>query len=335
MLYKKNSEFESLRLPCSITGGLLFLNLIVRLLVFFATYLSFANVSFSSGHVSKNYGEDLPKLLHFYFSNDSVNGLKVSDAYFTHRMGVEYYHNPWSVNVDLSLLTPDMFKYQNEYRKADLSFGEFLSVRIARQFRQHEDQGKSELYVRAVGQDRFGIAGLQSWVHRLASFQDDYDLLENVRMPKALWVGAGFQLFSDLTADPFGLPASGAKVVLGGDGYVGSDSAFLAPFLEISDDIFGMSIMGRATVRAFGYNNIIASGPVYATPRKINPEIKVGLAKQFGEYLIYAEEVVGLPPIVGNDDLFIKLNMGIIVPFHKLGELLGGKVVQNSDEVLG
>ena len=65
-----------------------------------------------------------------YFSNDSLNGLKFSDAYETHNMGLIYSSEEYYAKLDLGLVTPDMYVYRNEFRDANRSFGELISLEI-------------------------------------------------------------------------------------------------------------------------------------------------------------------------------------------------------------
>ncbi len=49
-----------------------------------------------------------------YFSNDSVNGVKISDAYETHNMGLVFNYEDKFLSLDLGIVSPDMHVYKND-----------------------------------------------------------------------------------------------------------------------------------------------------------------------------------------------------------------------------
>ncbi|MCW1950571.1 MAG: hypothetical protein KIH44_004290, partial [Octadecabacter sp.] len=68
------------------------------------------------------------RMLELYFSNDSMNAFQVSDAYETHDMGARYTWGRQFVDLNLGLVSPDMWLYKNQYRTANRSFGELVTV---------------------------------------------------------------------------------------------------------------------------------------------------------------------------------------------------------------
>ena len=65
-----------------------------------------------------------------YFHNDSVNGLQLSDAYETHNMGLRYDTAGYYALLDLGIVTPDMHVYRNQFREANRSFGELITIEL-------------------------------------------------------------------------------------------------------------------------------------------------------------------------------------------------------------
>ena len=65
-----------------------------------------------------------------YFQNDSVNGFIISDAYETHNMGVIYSKDDKFFSLDLGIVSPDMHTYKNQYRVANRSFGEIVTLSL-------------------------------------------------------------------------------------------------------------------------------------------------------------------------------------------------------------
>ena len=70
--------------------------------------------------------------LSLYFLNDSVNGIKISDAYETHNMGFVVQNDDLFLQLDLGIVSPDMHIYKNEYRVANRSFGEIITLSLGK-----------------------------------------------------------------------------------------------------------------------------------------------------------------------------------------------------------
>ena len=73
-----------------------------------------------------------------YFFNDSVNGFQFSDAYETHNMGLKLQIEKKFYQIDLGIVTPDMFEYENRFRTANRSFGELVSLSYGQGIYQNE-----------------------------------------------------------------------------------------------------------------------------------------------------------------------------------------------------
>ena len=103
-----------------------------------------------------------------YFFNDSVNGLKISDAYETHNMGLVYEFGKHFGSLDLGIVSPDMHIYRNEYRKANRSFGELISLSLGSHYIDDENtQHKYFLQIKSAG--KF-IDNLQDLMHRILAY---------------------------------------------------------------------------------------------------------------------------------------------------------------------
>ena len=124
-----------------------------------------------------------------YFSNDSINGLKFSDAYETHNMGFIYFKEPYYLKLDLGIVSPDMHK-THHHREPNRSFGELISLEIGQSENSNDDL---RFYARVKATGDFGIDKIQDLAHRVLSLQQVNEVNELIRMPADAWVGVGLR----------------------------------------------------------------------------------------------------------------------------------------------
>ena len=244
--------------------------------------------------------------IHAYFSNDSLNGLKVSDAYETHNMGVIYSNEEYYIKLDLGLVSPDMHIYRNEYRSANRSFGELISLEIGEPNKTSSD---TRLYARIRATGKFGIDRLQDFAHRLLSLQSVDKVNDLIRMPTETWFGVGLR--SDFQISPLAL--QDMKINL--DGFVGSDTARLNVKVtkEFHYSVFkyDFSLGGRV----IGYDKLVSAPPINAQERSIIPEVSFGVSYAKGPYSIFVRDSFSLPSIKTDNDLYGVLSMGVSYGF--------------------
>lgn len=241
-----------------------------------------------------------------YFSNDSLNGLKISDAYETHNMGLIYSNDAYYLKLDLGLVSPDMHAYRNEYRKANRSFGELVSLEIGQPYTASEN---FRFYAQIKGAGEFGIDRLQDFAHKALSLQEVNNINDLIRMPNDAWVGFGLR-------NEFEISLMGLKNLnLNLDGFVGSDTTFLKvrftkefyrPLLT-----YDLSLGGRLVA----YDRVISAPPIIAEERNIIPEISFGISYDTGPYSIFLKDSFSLPSIKADSDLYGVLSMGASYDF--------------------
>lgn len=241
-----------------------------------------------------------------YFSNDSVNGLIISDAYETHNMGLIYVTENYYFKVDLGIVSPDMHVYSNEYREANRSFGELISVEIGEPNISNND---FRFYTRIKGTAEFGLDDLQDFAHRILSLQPVNKLNNLIRMPPDLWLGVGLR--REFTPTVLDLE----NLTFNLDGYVGSDTTFLnARFtkkIHHSALTYDFSLGGHLVA----YDQIVSAAPINAIERKFIPEVSFGISYDAGPYSIFLRDVFSLPSIESDSDFYGVLNVGASYSF--------------------
>ena len=268
----------------------------------------------SSGMVS--YAKD--KSITAYFFNDSVNGFQFSDAYETHNMGLRFDKENQFYQIDLGIVTPDMFEYENEYRTANRSFGELITLSFGKKGFFTNDDIKLNVFAKMTSQGSFGISGLQSIVHQFANFKDDIDLLETVRMPSKTWFGIGKDL-------KFIKEDVNQKHHFGILSYVGTDRLSSQPYMNVEQELGSWSQFGRVGVEFVVYDNIISAPPVEASVREVRPVLSFGLKKQLGPLEIQISENLSLPSIRSDRRLYARLFMSASIPLEDILKFIPSK----------
>ena len=241
-----------------------------------------------------------------YFSNDSVNGFQLSDAYETHNMGLRYLTDDYYVQLDLGIVTPDMGVYKNEYREANRSFGEVITLKLG----QPVSTGTPIAYyinVKSVGE--FGLDQMQDFAHRILFLQPVNEINNIVRMPNETWFGFGGRYNKEIN-----LPLLTGSV-FGSDAYLGSDQGFMQ--LSISDTMShrGVTYGYLVGLKAVAYDEIVTAPPIEAKLRHFIPYVSLGLEFDFFEFDVFVREILSLPTIASDDHIFAVLNAGISYKF--------------------
>ena len=241
-----------------------------------------------------------------YFSNDSVNGLKFSDAYETHNMGLVYLKDEYYLKFDLGIVSPDMYVYRNKYREANRSFGELISLEIGQ---RDNIKNSSRYYARIKATGEFGVDKLQDFVHRVLSLQPVNEVNALIRMPEDAWIGVGLRdefKFSILEQQ---------DTTLYFDGFLGSDTAFL--YAKLKKEFYRpvltyeMSLAGRFVA----YDQVVSASPVNAQERGFIPELIFGITYKTGPYSIFIRDNFSLPTIKTDSALYGVLSAGISYEF--------------------
>ena len=241
-----------------------------------------------------------------YFFNDSVNGFQLSDAYETHNMGLRYLTDDYYAQLDLGIVSPDMWVYKNEYREANRSFGEVITLELGQPVSLNSPVS---YYVSLKSVREFGIDKLQDFAHRILFLQPISEINNIVRMPNATWFGVGARYKKEVS-----LPLLGGSV-LGSDAYLGLDQS--SAQLSISDTMSRGSVTYGywAGLKAVAYDKLVTAPPIEAELRHLVPFFSLGLEFEFFEFDIFVQEILSLPTIVSDSDIFAVLNAGISYKF--------------------
>lgn len=244
--------------------------------------------------------------IHAYFSNDSMNGLKFSDAYETHNMGLIYTNDDYYLKFDLGIVSPDMYVYRNEYREPNRSFGELISLEIGQ---PHNGKNAFRFYARAKATGEFGVDKLQDFAHSLLKLQPVISINNLIRMPEDIWFGVGLR-------SEFEPSLSALKdIKFHVDGFVGSDTASLTAKLTKQFHhplfIYDLSVGGRFVA----YDQVVAAPPINAKERRFIPEASFGISYDNGPYTVFLRDVFSLPSIKADNSLFGVFSAGVSYEF--------------------
>ena len=244
--------------------------------------------------------------IQLYFANDSMNGLKFSDAYETHNMGLIYQSDEYYLKLDLGIVSPDMYVYRNEYRDANRSFGELISLEFGKPYNNKNDVW---LYLRGKSTGKFGVDKLQDFAHQILNLQQVNSVNDLVRMPEDAWFGIGLRREFELSLE--GLQ----KVRLNMDGFLGSDTAFLSAKLTKTFHqpllVYDVSVGGRYVA----YDQVVSAPPINAKERRIIPELSFGVSYDNDTYSIFLRDTFSLPSIKADNSMFGVFSAGISYAF--------------------
>ena len=245
-----------------------------------------------------------------YFYNDSINGFKPSDAYETHNMGLIYNFNNNFFRIDLGIVSPDMFQYENQYRQANRSYGELIKINYGTNNVNNMDL---TLYLNFISQGKFGINKLQNFVHSIANFQNEDEILKEVRMPNGNWIGAGIRYKNNYDI----LDRFNSKLIY--DAYVGTDNTEFK--ISSENDVYNnknsnLKILSSISYKP--YDNIVSAEPVNAVHRQVIPSIGIIYIRKFEKFNIEISENISLPTISSDNEPYIRLGGSIVFPLQNL-----------------
>jgi len=244
--------------------------------------------------------------LEVYFSNDSINGFQLSDAYETHNMGLRYTDGPHTVSLDLGIVSPDMLVYRNEYRHSNRSYGEIATVSYLNALKNIPNFSAG-FYLKGSG--KLGLNRAQAFAHKLFKLAKVDEINELVRMPDQTWFG----VIANYETNPkkenntekfytFGANLGTAQASLKAESrYVTRTSKFN---LNIS---YGAELVA--------YNHVVSSDPIRAKHRKFNPIATVGIETKIGEMDLYLSQRLSLPTIAADDSLYAVVSAGVRYKF--------------------
>lgn len=246
------------------------------------------------------------ELITAYFYNDSVNGFQLSDAYETHNMGLRYQTNDYYAQLDLGIVSPDMWVYKNQYREANRSFGEVVTLELGQSVAL---DSPTAYYFKVKSVGEFGIDKMQDFAHKLLFLQPVNEINDLVRMPDATWFGVGARLNKEVTTPVLG------ETIFGADGYLGSDRTSIQ--VSLSDSMLRNAVTYGYSVglEAVAYDEIVTAAPIEAELRHVIPFASFGVEFDLFGYGIFVREILSLPTIASDDDIFAVLNAGISFKF--------------------
>ena len=249
------------------------------------------------------------KSLSAYFSNDSVNGIMISDAYETHNMGLIFHYSDKFLALDLGIVSPDMHVYKNEYRVANRSFGELITLSFGTS-NILSDKIHHQYFGQVKSTGKFGIDQMQDFMHRLLNLQPVNNVNDIVRMRDKTWIGFGgeFQYFIDDSAASFS--------ELGAKYYLGTDRSEIAPYIKKNLLRDKLMISGEVGFKSVLYDEIVTAFPIEAQYRNFVPYIEAGINFDYFGLQWFIRDRFSLPTIRGDDNLYGVLTAGLTYKFE-------------------
>lgn len=263
---------------------------------YFVVFILSTSIMFSSSLCAE-------ENLKVYFVNDSINGFQISDAYETHNMGVVYESNEHKIHLDFGIVTPDMHEYINEYRKANRSYGEIITIKYHPKYLSYEN--KSNTYVQAIAAGDFGLDKAQDFVHRALNLQPVAKINTKIQMPNNVWVGVGTSFSQTINAN----------TSLNTHGYLGSNSAFLDLSVNQSVHFLQKSIKLNTGLRGVLFDKIISANPINALPRKIIPFVIVGTSFNVLGFELSLSNTISLPSIKEDNSIYSRTQVSYEINF--------------------
>ena len=246
--------------------------------------------------------------LELYFSNDSVNGIKVSDAYETHNMGFLYSNGNAFYGLDLGIVSPDMHVYKNQYRVANRSFGEVVTFTAGRNF-DFRDAMEAFYYIKVKSAGSYGIDRMQDFMHRLLTLQPVNAVNDLVRMPDQTWVGIGGAVEKEFIQNRNQL-----LDFWGIEGYLGSDKLEIVLSGNKVRDIGKLQASLESGMKMIFFDEIVSAPPISADHRNLIPYVQVGLAYKSNGVKWFVADTFSLPTIKNDNSIFGVLSAGVTIP---------------------
>ena len=244
-----------------------------------------------------------------YFSNDSVNGIIISDAYETHNMGLVLDYDDKFLALDLGIVSPDMHIYKNEYRVANRSFGELITLSFGTQ-NILNDKINFQYFAKVKSTGKFGIDKMQDFMHRLLNLQPVNKVNDIVRMPDKTWIGFGGELQYFINDSSASFSELGAKY------YFGTDKSELTPYIKKNFSRNKFLFSGEVGFRSVFYDEIVTASPISAEHRNLVPYIEAGINFDYFGLQWYIRDRFSLPTIRGDDNLYGVLTAGLTYKFE-------------------
>jgi len=239
-----------------------------------------------------------------YFRNDSVNGLKISDAYETHNMGVLWKSDGFFFELDLGIVSPDMHIYKNQYRVANRSFGEIIMLTYGAS-REYKENIEIDYYFKLRSSGTYGIDNLQDLAHKILGLQPVNHVNDLVRMPNETWAGVG-GLYRYSFKSAVNISQS-----VGSQFYLGNDKVEIAPFFSGEIDYEKYILSGEIGFNLIQFDKIISAPPISADHREVIPYIELGLDFEYLGVNWFVRDRFSLPTLAADDKLFGVLSAGI------------------------
>jgi hypothetical protein len=244
-----------------------------------------------------------------YFKNDSINAFQISDAYETHSMGMRYEQNNSFLELDLAIVSPDMHIYKNEYRVANRSFGEIVSLKYGKTALIYDDLIISaDVTAKAIG--KFGIDALQDLIHNVLDLQPVNKVNDLVRMPDQYWYGFG----SEVRKNVFNRKNMD-QIDIGTNLYFGSDRAEISPFAAVRKKYANANVSGEIGLRSVFYDSIVSAEPIKAKHRRMIPYLELGFEFEYQNLTWFIEEHFSAPTIQSDNSLFAVIHAGVTHKF--------------------
>ena len=244
-----------------------------------------------------------------YFSNDSVNGLKISDAYETHNMGLIYRYNDMVYTLDLGIVSPDMHVYKNEYRVANRSFGELITLSVG-QSKKLQDKVNMSYFAQFKSSGSYGVDKMQDFMHKILSLQPVNYVNNLVRMPNNKWVGIGGSVQSNLGTSlaPFNQ--------IGVSSYIGTDRFEIGSFVKGERQYRRFNASGEAGLNYILYDYVVSAPPISAEIRNFIPYVEFGLLFNYFNVDWFIRDRFSLASIDEDTDVFGVLSAGVTIPIN-------------------
>ena len=239
--------------------------------------------------------------LSLFFSNDSINGFQLSDAYETHNMGFAYERDGRKYALDLAIVSPDMHVYRNQFRVANRSYGEIISLR----YEPNTTNQNFQTGVSVKFSGKFNLDLMQALMHKTFKLAKVDEINELVRMPDEVWVSA------DARWKVANFTVLDKKIDLWSSTYLGNDKTAASFEIATAWSKHRLAYRAKAGAEYVFHNDIVSAPPVNAHHRKFIPYVNFGINYDFDDYSMYVEERVALPTIDSDNRPYATLSAGI------------------------
>ena len=240
--------------------------------------------------------------LEVYFSNDSINGFQLSDAYETHNMGLRYTDGPHTVSLDLGIVSPDMLVYRNEYRHSNRSYGEIATLSYLNALKNIPNF-TAGFYVKGSG--KLGLNQAQAFAHKLFKLAKVDEINELVRMPDQTWFG----VIANYDSNPKKVNDTEKFYIFGAN--LGSDKGSLKAESHYRKKMSKFNLNIGYGAEFVAYNHVVSSDPIRAKHRKFNPIVTLGIETKIAEMDLYVSQRLSLPTISEDDSIYAVVTAGV------------------------